>query len=39
VLVKAHPSHNIYRDGSLLKCSRCKTVHIREDAFAEGCVG
>lgn len=39
VLTKAHGSHGIYRDGSLLKCSRCKLVHVREDAFSRPCEG
>lgn len=34
---RVHSSHEIWRDGSLLKCRECRTAHTREDAFAMVC--
>lgn len=34
---RVHSSHEIWRDGSLLKCRECRTAHTRETAFAGAC--
>jgi hypothetical protein len=35
----AHKSHELYRDGGLLKCRHCRVFHVREEGFTARCDG